>query len=96
MRVRLTSEATDDITLGAEFYEQQEPGVGEVFIDSIKSELGALRTLAGIHRVYHGRHRYLAKRFPYAIYYVMRGQTAEVQAIMDCRIDPGSIAERLR
>ncbi len=96
MNVKVAPEAADDLVRGFEFYERQEPQFGDVFIDSLISELKALRALAGVHRVVHGRHRCLSKRFPYAIYYVIQERTAVVQAILDCRSDPRAIAERLR
>ena len=96
MNVKVAPEAADDLVRGFEFYERQEPGLGDVFTDSLVSELKALRTLAGVHRAIHGRYRCLSKRFPYAIYYVIQEGTVIVQAILDCRSNPGTIAERLR
>ena len=96
MNVKVAPEAVDDLMRGFEFYERREPGLGNVFTESLFSDLQTLRTLAGVHRVVHERHRCLSKRFPYAIYYVIQEGTAIVQAILDCRSDPGAIAERLQ
>ena len=96
MIVEVAPESADDLVRGFEFYERQEPGLGEVFVDSLLSDLETLRTLAGVHRIVHGRHRCLSKRYPYAIYYVSRNGTATVQAVLDCRSDPDVIAKRLR
>ena len=96
MKVELTPQAVDDLVRGSRFYEQQELGLGEVFADALGSDLKTLHTLAGVHRVIRGRHRYLSKRFPYAIYYVIKEGTAIVQAILDSRSDPRAVAERLR
>ncbi len=43
---------------------------------------------AGVHSVHFGFHRMLAKRFPFAIYYEVEGDTAYVYAILDVRRDP--------
>ncbi|MFO0913555.1 MAG: hypothetical protein U0795_11410 [Pirellulales bacterium] len=43
-----------------------------------------------------GFHRLLAKRFPFAVYYLISNETVEIYAILDCRRDPEWIIKRLR
>jgi hypothetical protein len=51
---------------------------------------------AGIHPKPDGRlHRTLAARFPFAIYYDLHDGVATVVAVLDCRQNPGAIAQRL-
>jgi hypothetical protein len=50
----------------------------------------------GIHPKPDGRlHRTLSRRFPFAIYYEVKGDTATVVAVLDCRQNPASITDRL-
>jgi hypothetical protein len=37
----------------------------------------------------------LAKRFPFAVYYLIENETIDVYAILDCRRDPEWIVKRL-
>jgi hypothetical protein len=50
------------------FYESQESGVGDYFLNSVYSEIDSLVLYAGIHRVLFGYHCLLCERFPYAVY----------------------------
>jgi hypothetical protein len=69
MRIVNLSSALDDLARGFAFYEEQEPGVGHYFLESIFSDIDSLCLYAGIHRKVFGFHRLLSRRFPYAIYY---------------------------
>ena len=97
MQVRISLSAEVDLLEGYAFYERQSAGVGEYFLDSLFADIDALTLYAGIHARPHRRwHRALAKRFPFAIYYDVVGDTATVVAVLDCRQDPASITERLQ
>jgi plasmid stabilization system protein ParE len=96
MQVEILGEAEQDLVDGARFYEAQEPGLGEYFLDSLFSDVDSLQLYAGIHPVQRGYHRLLSKRFPYAVYYRLQGSVAQVWAILDCRQDPEKIVKRLR
>ena len=56
------------------------------------------RFLTGdIHRqAYKDYHRLLSKRFPFAVFYTVRGQTVFIRAVVDCRRDPAWIRARLK
>lgn len=96
MQIRISRSAETDLLEGYAFYEQQQPGVGDYFLDSLFADIDALTLFAGIHPKPDGRlHRTLSKRFPFAIYYEVREDTATIVAVLDCRQNPGSITERL-
>ena len=96
MQIRISRSAETDLLEGFAFYEEQQTGVGEYFLDSLFADIDALVLFAGIHPKPNGQlHRALAKRFPFAIYYDMQGDTATVVAVLDCRQNPASITERL-
>jgi len=89
MRVQLLRSAEIDLETGYWFYEAQAPGVGDYFLASLRADLLSLNVFAGIHpQPFNGVHRALAKRFPYAIYYLREHDCAIVLAILDGRRDP--------
>lgn len=97
MPVRIARSAETDLLEGYAFYEEQQPGIGEYFLDSLFADIDALVLFAGIHPKPDGRlHRTLAKRFPFAIYYAVQDDIATVVAVLDCRQNPVSITERLK
>jgi len=67
------------------FYENQESGLGDYFMDSMYAELGALRLYAGIHVRRFDFHRAIAKRFPYSIYYEV--EEGQFVVICGCLLD---------
>lgn len=96
MQVRITRSAEIDLLEGFVFYEKQQSGIGDYFLDSLFADIDALALYADIHIKFDDRlHRMLSKRFPFAIYYELRGDAATVVAVLDCRQNPVSITERL-
>jgi len=96
VEIRLLESAKEDLRAGYWFYERQSVGVGEYFLDCLQSDLRSLQIYAGIHARAEGFFRMLAKRFPYAIYYLVNHVRVDVYAILDCRRDPNWIEARLR
>lgn len=69
MLVRIARSAETDPLEGYAFYEEQQAGVGEYFLDSLFAAIDVLTLFAGIHPKPIGNlHRTLAKRFPFVIY----------------------------
>jgi len=95
MRIKILPSALNDLADGRSFYEQQNPGVGDYFLDSLFSDVDSLALYGGIHRQTSGYFVMLAKRFPYAIYYRMQGDIAIVWRVLDCRRDPAWLRKRL-
>ena len=93
--VILLDEAVKDIEAGRDFYEKREEGIGEYFVHSLLSDITSLRLFAGIHPVHCGYMRMLSKRFPFAVYYDIEGDLAQVVAILDMRQDPNATREIL-
>ncbi len=97
MKIQILDRAEEDLFQGFVFYEEQEVGIGDYFLNSLASDIDSLRLYAGIHPTHFGRYlRLLSKRFPFAVYYTVSEDTAWVQAVLDCRRDPAWIRERLR
>lgn len=96
MNIRLLTLALDDLEAGRRFYERQQAGLGDYFINSLFSDIDSLLLYAGIHQTVFGYHRTLSLRFPYAIYYLLEGSEVQIWRVLDCRQNPASIAERLQ
>jgi plasmid stabilization system protein ParE len=95
VKVTILDVAERDLEDGFQFYERQSLGLGSYFLDSLYSDIDSLAYYAGIHHVFLGHHRLLAKRFPFAVYYrVLEGQVL-VMAVLDCRRNPSWIRQRL-
>jgi len=71
----------NDLADGRNFYELQNPGVGDYFLDSLFSDIDSLALYGGIHRQTGGYFVLLAKRFPYAIYYKVEAEVAVVRRV---------------
>lgn len=59
MNIRLLSLALDDIDSGRRFYDRQQDGPGDYFLDSIFSDIDSLLLYAGVHVKVFGYHRAL-------------------------------------
>ena len=95
MTVQILDEAEQDLLDGFRFYELQDHGLGDYFLDSIFSDIDSLHLYAGIHSVHFDYYRLLSKRFPFAVYYRVDGNKVRVWAVLDCRQDPKNIRARL-
>jgi len=96
VKIRILDEAERDLVDGVLFYEAQDPGLGDYFLDSISADIDSLQLFGGIHPIRSGRHCLLATRFPYAIYYIVVRRVVHIQAVLDCRRDPVWNENRLK
>ena len=81
MIVQILDEAEQDLIDGFRFYEMQDQGLGDYFLDSLFSDIDSLRLYAGIHPIHFGYHRLLSKRFPFAVYYRFEQGVVQVCAV---------------
>ncbi|MDT4331012.1 type II toxin-antitoxin system RelE/ParE family toxin [Methylomonas sp. MED-D] len=96
MKIRIFDNAKFDLLDGFEFYERQQKGVGQYFLDSLSADIDSLALYAGVHPKKFGDFYWLlAKRFPYAIYYTFDSEFVSVFAVLDCRRNPTNIQTRL-
>ena len=95
MKVRILESARKDLRAGYNFYERQEKGVGEYFLNSLFADIDSLTLYGGIHALKSGFHSMLASRFPYAVYYRLDNDEVVVRAVLDCRRNPAWIKKRL-
>lgn len=95
MKVEILPSAVADLALGFAFYDKQQTGLGNYFLNSLFADIDSLANYAGIHRKVYGSHRLLAKTFPFAVYYSLEGDRVRVKAVLDCRRDPHWIRAKL-
>ena len=94
--IRVLKEAIEDLVNGKGFYDQRKYGIGDYFWDSMINDLESLRIYAGIHSKKYGFHRMFAKRFPYAVYYIIKQEIAYITAILPMRRNPEWIEKQLK
>jgi len=96
MNIKILPIANEDLINGYYFYQQQQQGIGDYFLDSLFADIDSLIIYHGVHTVVFGRYyRLLAKRFPFAIYYTIEGDDIIVYAVLDNRRSPAWIRDRL-
>ena len=97
MKISVQPSALTDLKRGYRFYDRQQRGLGDYFIDSLYSDIDSLQLYAGIHMVHFGSfHRLLSDRFPYAVYYQIKDEVILIRAVVDMRSDPPKIAEKMQ
>jgi hypothetical protein len=96
MKIRVLDSAREHLIEGYHFYEEQAPGLGAYFLDSLFAEIDSLTLYGGIHTHFFGFHRSIAKRFPFAVYYLIVSDEVRVHAVLDCRRRPSWIRRRLK
>jgi hypothetical protein len=95
MNLRILPSALKVVTRGEMFYARLDQSLGDYFLSSIFGDVDSLALDAGIHREVFGYHRLLAKRFPFAIYYRIDGDTCIVWRVLDCRQNPLKVTRAL-
>lgn len=93
--VVVLAEAAEDIENARDFYDAQEPGVGDYCVDSLLADIESLALYHGIHFRQFNFFRMLAHRFPFGIYYRDVETETRVFAVLDLRRDPNWIREEL-
>jgi hypothetical protein len=86
--VVVLADAADDLDLGRDFYDSQQLGIGDYFVDSLLSDIESLSLFHGIHPRHFGFLRMLASRFPFGVYYDETQTEVQVFAVLDLRKDP--------
>ena len=95
MKITILPSAQNDLAAGFAFYENQQKGLGSYFLESLFSDVDSLLLYGGIHRKVFGYYRLLSKRFPYALYYSLEGESLSIKAVLDCRRDPEHMRGKL-
>jgi hypothetical protein len=94
--VVILDEAFEDLENAHEFYEDQEPGLGDYCVTSLLRDAATLSNLHGFHSRRYSFHWMLGTKFPFGLYYLVEPERVVVSAILDQRSRPSSIRRRLR
>lgn len=85
----LRPEAEADALEAYRWYSEQLPGLGEDFLAEIDHALESIRANPEAHRKLHREfRRVLTRRFPYGVFYAVRGDRIVVFAILHTARDP--------
>ena len=95
MNIQILPSAIEDLYSGSVFYEKQETGLGDYFLDSLFSDIDSLLLYAGIHEQIMGYYRQLSAKFPYAVYYKIINGDVLVFRVLDLRQNPEQIKNYL-
>ena len=97
MKIKILSSAQNDLLESYYFYELQQDGIGEYFLESLSADIESLKIYAGIHPIYFEKyHRLLSKRFPFAVYYLIENEEIRIYAVVDCRRNPAWIRGKIQ
>jgi plasmid stabilization system protein ParE len=95
-RLIIRPEAEADLTHAYEWYESQLTGLGAEFLLVVEASLAAVQRNPKQHPVIYQRlRRALTRRFPFGVFYLIRGNTVVVLAVLHARRDPQVWQERL-
>jgi plasmid stabilization system protein ParE len=94
-RVIVRPLAERDIVDAKTWYDLRRPGLGSEFLDTLDELEERLEQTPLIYPVvYRGMRRAVLRRFPYLVYFIVRGQTVSVTACLHAARDPRLIESR--
>lgn len=101
IRLIVRPSAELDIREAAEWYEDEEAGLGGQFVDELRHIVSRISELPSqFPDVGRGIHRALLRRFPYAVYFLLRGgadgPVAVILAVLHQRRSPSLWKKRAR
>ena len=89
MDLILRPAAAADVEDAFSWYQKQQPGLGQEFLDSVDAGLREIVTYPPRQAIIlRGTRRFLLKRFPYAVFYRVYPHVIVVVACMHGRRDP--------
>lgn len=95
--LRFLREVEEDVITGYAWYEEKSPGLGEEFLRMFYACAGDLPRNPLLYRkVYSEFRRCLLRRFPYAIYFMVKGDQIIVVGLFHCARDPRTLRMKLR
>jgi len=90
-------EAEADVLDAFRWYNDQVPGLGQEFLVELDDAFESIRANPEASRKIHREfRRALTRRFPYSVYYVVRGERIVVFAVLHAARDPRLRAKRAR
>lgn len=88
-RIIVRPEAEDDLYAAFDWYESQRPGLGLDFAREISHSIDAIAESPLLYAPIDGTiRRALARKFPFAVYYLTSEEQTVVIAVLHCARDP--------
>jgi len=82
-------EAESDVQSSYDWYEKQQAGLGDEFLDALDQVIEGLHRLPEKHPiVHHNVRRALLRRFPYGVFYLNEPPRVVILAVVHQRRDP--------
>jgi plasmid stabilization system protein ParE len=95
VRLVVREAAEADIAEAARWYEQRSPGLGSEFLRAVDVTLAEIARMPERYPIVRGgARRALLRRFPYAVFFVVRPNLVSVIACLHARRDPRHWRER--
>lgn len=96
LAVLFRPEAGSDLLDTRDWYERQEPGLGEAFANSIDETVDRIEAMPQMYAVvFRDVRRAKLRRFPYLVYYRVSSELLEVIAVLHGSRDPKLWQERV-
>jgi len=94
----IPSLAERDITEAALWYERQQSGLGEKFLQQVDAAIGRVLENPFAYPIIRRRHemrRVLTRQFPYRIFYSLEGDTVVIHAVLHASRSERALDERV-
>jgi addiction module RelE/StbE family toxin len=79
----LRPQAKDDLLAAREWYERQRPGLGTAFVEAFQELVARIERSPELYGlVYNSVRRCKLRRFPYVVYYRVRGNRIEILTLL--------------
>ena len=97
MRIKLSAEARAELREAARWYEERRHGLGAEFADACDGAFQQIAANPGRYlHVGKGFHRYLMSRFPYVVFYEVKGELLIIAGVIHGSRNPRIWRQRLR
>jgi len=94
--LKLKAEVYNDIKIAYDWYESQRIGLGEDFLLTLEESYSKITRTPKIYQlIYKTVRRKLLRRFPYGLFFVLRGDEVIIIAVMHTRRKPSDWNERV-
>jgi hypothetical protein len=94
--LRFLPEVEEDAITAYKWYEGKSQGLGEDFLRIFYAYSGEINRAPFLYsEIQSSFRRCLLKRFPYAIYFIIKNDQVVVVGLFHCSRDPGMIAQKL-
>ena len=89
MKLSYTAQASNDLDKAISWYEDKQKGLGIAFLDCVEATIFRILDHPTLYPIKHKTLRAaLIRKFPYTIFYQVKGQEIVIHAVFDNRSSP--------